>query len=117
MAESHRDDDHFGLCGEEQLRSVSAQLMRFESDGWLRIGAIHHNPVMLSADDNSSLRDAGMFAEVVAPRLNLLLHGHTHEGKICSLGQDGLPVLALAALECGSRHALMTCRTSTRRCG
>ena len=93
MAESHRKEDHYGWCGEEQLRSVSARLQSREREGWLRIGVMHHNPVITSGDDTAYLRDNGMFEEIVASHLNLLMHGHTHEGKICSTGPDGLPVL------------------------
>ena len=47
--------------------------------GWLRIGAVHHDPVSGSADDGETLRDAAEFDGVLAPELSLLLHGRTHD--------------------------------------
>jgi 3',5'-cyclic AMP phosphodiesterase CpdA len=91
MAETH--DVHHGYCGEEQLRSAAARLLDRERDGWLRIGVLHHNPIIAAADDTAHLRDSRSFEEIVAPHLNLVMHGHTHEGRIFSLGPDALPVL------------------------
>ncbi len=72
---------------------MASALRPHEAKGWLRIGVLHHNPVIAAIDDNAALQDAAMLEELVAPRLHLLLHGHTHEGKIYSTGPDGLPVL------------------------
>uniref|UniRef100_UPI002AD1E063 TIR domain-containing protein n=1 Tax=Frankia sp. Cr1 TaxID=3073931 RepID=UPI002AD1E063 len=40
MAETH--EKHYGWLGEHQLRTVAEALGRYERDGWLRIGAVHH---------------------------------------------------------------------------
>ncbi|WP_440099125.1 metallophosphoesterase family protein [Streptosporangium sp. H16] len=93
MAESHRDSDHYGFCGEEQLRWFADRLRAYAGRGWLRIGAMHHNPVIVGPGDDAFLRDRHQFGELVAPHLNLLLHGHTHEGRIDSFGADALAVL------------------------
>ncbi|GAA3030903.1 eIF2A-related protein [Streptosporangium longisporum] len=93
MAESHRDPDHYGFCGEEQLRWFADRLRAYAGRGWLRIGVMHHNPVIVDPEDDAFLRDRHHFGELVAPHLNLLLHGHTHEGRIDSYGADALAVL------------------------
>ena len=111
MAETH--EDHYGSCGEEQLRSVASALRPREAEGWLRIGVLHHNPVLSGADDTAALRDAAMLEALVAPRLHLLLHGHTHEGKIYSTGPDGMPVLCAGSAGVRQDARPMTCQTST----
>lgn len=93
MAESHRDEDHYGYCGEAQLRAFAERLSAFEREGWLRIGVMHHNPVIDNEGDDAFLRDRAAFREILAPRLHLLLHGHTHQGRVESFGPDALPVL------------------------
>ncbi|MBO4271819.1 pentapeptide repeat-containing protein [Microbispora triticiradicis] len=93
MAESHRDEDHYGYCGEAQLRAFAESLSAFEREGWLRIGVMHHNPVIDDEHDDAFLRDRAAFREIVAPHLHMLLHGHTHQGRVESFGPDALPVL------------------------
>ncbi|TLP59868.1 pentapeptide repeat-containing protein [Microbispora triticiradicis] len=93
MAESHRDEDHYGYCGEAQLRAFAELLSAFEREGWLRIGVMHHNPVIDDEHDDAFLRDRAAFREILAPRLHVLLHGHTHQGRVESFGADALPVL------------------------
>ncbi|MEV4382728.1 pentapeptide repeat-containing protein, partial [Streptosporangium sp. NPDC049644] len=93
MAESHLDSDHYGFCGEEQLRWFADRLRGYAGQGWLRIGVMHHNPMIVDPADDAFLRDRHQFGELVAPYLNLLLHGHTHEGRIDSFGADALAVL------------------------
>ncbi|MEV5410559.1 pentapeptide repeat-containing protein, partial [Thermopolyspora sp. NPDC052614] len=93
MAETHLPDTHYGYCGEEQLRWFAERLRARAADGWLRIGTLHHNPVIQSRDDSAFQRDHDMLAELLAPHLNLILHGHTHAGKLCSFGPEGVPVL------------------------
>lgn len=45
MAESHRDDDHYGWVGEQQLRWFAERLATYRERGWLRLAAVHHNVV------------------------------------------------------------------------
>src|SRR5262249_13002964 len=45
MAESHRDTDHYGWVGEDQLRWFTERLRRYRNEGWLVLGAVHHNAV------------------------------------------------------------------------
>ncbi|MGH8887758.1 MAG: pentapeptide repeat-containing protein, partial [Egibacteraceae bacterium] len=65
IAESHRDEDHYGSVGQAQLRWFAERLATFEERGWLRVGVVHHHP----------LRDAEDVERILAPRLNLVLHG------------------------------------------
>ncbi|MGH8899813.1 MAG: pentapeptide repeat-containing protein [Egibacteraceae bacterium] len=65
ITESHRDEDHDGHVGQAQLRWFAERLATFEERGWLRIGVVHHHP----------LRDAEDVERILAPRLNLVLHG------------------------------------------
>ncbi len=81
MAESHQDDDHYGWVGEPQLRWFAEHLGRYAGDGWLRIGALHHNVRRGPVSDDENLRDEGLFKSIVGPVMNLVLHGHTHDGK------------------------------------
>ncbi|WP_322779093.1 TIR domain-containing protein, partial [Frankia sp. Cas4] len=89
MAETH--EEHYGWLGEHQLRTVAEALGRYERDGWLRIGAVHHNPIRGATSDDENLRDADDLDRILGPHLNLLLHGHTHDGRASWL-PSGLPV-------------------------
>ncbi|MCP4592784.1 MAG: metallophosphoesterase, partial [bacterium] len=82
MAESHRDDDHYGWLGEEQLHWFRDRLAPYREKGWLRIAAVHHNVVRGAVEDDENLRDADDLTRVLGPFVNLVLHGHTHDGKL-----------------------------------
>ncbi len=101
MAESH--EEHYGWLGEGQLRAVAKVLCRYERDGWLRIGAVHHNPIRGATSDDENLRDADDLDRILGPHLNLLLHGHTHNGRAGWL-ESGLPVVATGSAAVGA-HA------------
>jgi 3',5'-cyclic AMP phosphodiesterase CpdA len=104
IAEGHRDGTHFGYVGETQLRSFVERLKPFKENGWLRIGAVHHNYQRGSTDDEENLRDADDLKNILGTSLNLLLHGHTHEGKVAWLNQN-VPVVSTgsAALTTAAR--------------
>uniref|UniRef100_UPI002AD4AF39 TIR domain-containing protein n=1 Tax=unclassified Frankia TaxID=2632575 RepID=UPI002AD4AF39 len=89
MAETH--EEHYGCLGEHQLRTVAEALGGYERDGWLRIGAVHHNPIRGATSDDENLRDVDDLDRILGPHLNLLLHGHTHDGRASWLS-SGLPV-------------------------
>ncbi|MGH3923375.1 MAG: helix-turn-helix domain-containing protein, partial [Pseudonocardiaceae bacterium] len=77
IADSHRDEDHYGLVGEEQALWFADRLAQYQDKGWLRIGAVHHNPVRAAMlDDQERLRDVDTVDRLLGQRLNLLLHGH-----------------------------------------
>ncbi len=92
MIESHRDDDHYGHVGEKQLRWFAERLESYRDKEWLRIGAVHHNVLRGAKDDDENLRDADDLRRILGPHLNLVLHGHTHDGKTDII--NNLPVLA-----------------------
>jgi 3',5'-cyclic AMP phosphodiesterase CpdA len=92
IAESHRESDHYGFCGEAQLRWFAEQLKR--CDDAVRVAVVHHNlRARAGTLDSEALRDADMLTDVLAPHLDLVLHGHTHDGGSDFLS-DGTPVLA-----------------------
>ncbi|MEV8508331.1 metallophosphoesterase [Actinoplanes sp. NPDC051475] len=95
MAESHRDEDHYGWLGEEQLRWFADRLESYRDRGWLRLGVVHHNAVRGAARDDENLRDADDLDRWLGqPRLlNLLLHGHTHDARLHRL-PSGLVALS-----------------------
>ncbi|HZN17567.1 MAG TPA: pentapeptide repeat-containing protein, partial [Micromonosporaceae bacterium] len=93
MAESHREEDHYGSTGEAQLRWFAERLRQPRRQGWLRLAVLHHNPVRGARDDDANLRDADRFAEVLAPHLHAVLHGHTHDARVTWVGAGPLPVL------------------------
>jgi WD40 repeat protein/3',5'-cyclic AMP phosphodiesterase CpdA len=101
LAESHLDADHYGRVGEEQLRSFAERLEPYVERGWFRLGVVHHNVIRGAVADDENLRDADRLGKLLAPSLNLLLHGHTHSGEITWIGDRPLPVLSTgsAALE------------------
>jgi WD40 repeat protein len=90
MAESHREDDHYGWIGEAQAAWFTERMRPFESDGWLRIAAIQHSPV---PGDPGALRDTGTFEALLAGHVNLALHGSAPGSGPGSAPGDGLPCL------------------------
>jgi NACHT domain len=59
----------------------------------LRIGVLHHNARRKAQADEENLRDEDDLTSILGEHLDLLLHGHTHEGKEDRLS-DGTLVLA-----------------------
>ena len=93
MRESYRDEDHYGWVGEAQLRWFAERLEAYRQKGWLRIGVVHHNVRHGPTADDENLRDAGDLARILGDYLNILLHGHTHDGKLDWLTRD-IPILS-----------------------
>jgi WD40 repeat protein/3',5'-cyclic AMP phosphodiesterase CpdA len=108
LAESHRDADHYGWAGEHQLRWFADRLAQHRARGWLRLAAVHHNVVRGAVCDEENLRDVDdLDALIGQPGLaNLLLHGHTHDGRLHVL-PSGLAVLSTgsAAVDAAARPA------------
>jgi hypothetical protein len=95
MTESHRSEDHYGSVGEAQVHWFAERLEGYRRDGWLRIGAVHHNPRRAAVrDDESNLRDTDVVDRVLGPRLHLFLHGGAHMTSTEYLGASGVPVLS-----------------------
>jgi len=93
MAESHLDQDHHGYLGEKQLRWFADKLKVYESQGWFRLGVMHHNHQRGVPTDDESLHDADDLRRRLGGLLNLLLHGHTHEGNVHWL-ESTAPILS-----------------------
>ncbi len=90
--ESHRDGDHHGFVGEAQFRWFDDKLAEYERKGWLRLSLVHHNVMRGATVDDENLKDADDLREILGDRLHVLLHGHTHQGRIEMLGS--LPVIS-----------------------
>lgn len=71
MATSHRSEDQYGLVDTDQAAWFAQRLRVYENDGWLRLGVMRHPP----GHGPAALRDTTTFNRLVAPRLNLLVHG------------------------------------------
>jgi WD40 repeat protein len=100
LACSHRPDDQYGWMGEAQAAWFAERLSGFEREGWLRIGAICHDPAPGSVQagrDTTLLRDAGTLDRLLGPRLNLLLHGPGPGGEQADKLGSGLLVIPAAA--------------------
>ena len=104
MAESH--EEHYGHVGEAQLRWFAQRLSEYSALGWLRLAAVHHNAVRGAVNDDENLRDADDLDRILGePGLvNILLHGHTHDGRRQQLS-SGLMALSTgsAAVSSGAR--------------
>lgn len=110
MLETHRDGEHFGQLGAHQLAWFEEQLRPYEARGWLRIAAVHHN-VMGGAGPDENLRDAKDLELRLGGLLNLVVHGHTHDGALQWLG-PALPVASTgsAAVQSPSRPHGVPCQ-------
>ena len=91
---------HFGRCGERQLSWFADRLKPLVADGWLRIGVLHHNLVRGPENDDENLRDILDLKRILAPSLNLILHGHTHFGALNWLNQH-LPAISTGSAGLG----------------
>jgi WD40 repeat protein len=81
MADSHREDDHYGWIGETQAAWFARQLRQFEDAGWLRVGVVNHQPAGSPQRVGPGLlRDSATLDRLLGPRLNLLLHGTPADG-------------------------------------
>lgn len=100
-AESHLEQEkdgqkrygHYGWLGEGQLRWFAEQLQRYQADGWFRIAALHHNLRRGPVADDENLRDVEVFKKYLGGLVNLIVHGHTHDGKADWL-DNKVPILA-----------------------
>ena len=93
IAESHRKEDHYGHLGEEQVRWFAEKIRPYRDREWLRIGLVHHNPIRGALNDDEHLKDFDNLERFLGPFLNVVLHGHTHDGKIHYLGRN-VPIVS-----------------------
>jgi HipA-like protein len=94
IAESHRPEDHHGFLGEPQLDFFAGKLRPYKERGWLRIGAVHHDPMHPESEEGR--QDAKDLKGRLLPYLNLVVHGHIHEEQL------GWPDNTVPALGIGS---------------
>jgi hypothetical protein len=96
MADSHREADHHGEIGARQLRWFATRLAERREQGWLRLGALHHDVAAGAHPAESGMRDTGDLHRVLGDGklLNLMLHGQTADAALHRL-PSGL--LALSA--------------------
>ncbi|MFP5286689.1 MAG: metallophosphoesterase family protein, partial [Thermoanaerobaculia bacterium] len=71
-AESHRSKDHKGLVSEEQAQVVMNALRAPDVAGWIKVIAVHHNPVVTVpaniADWRKWLKEAGSLDDELLAR-------------------------------------------------
>lgn len=107
MKERHskKKSDHYGYLGNQQLRSFKQKLEEAEREGLFRIAALHHNIRRAPIADDENLQDEDDFYSVLGGKVNLILHGHTHDGK-SDLWRNAVPILATgsAAVNAKYRH-------------
>lgn len=104
IAESHRSGDHYGYIGESQLNWFAEKLDNYKQKKWLRIAVLHHNVRRGPVLDDEHLKDEGDFQRILGNYINLILHGHTHDGKYDVLRKT-IPIISTgsAALKAESR--------------
>ncbi|MFI6822736.1 SAV_2336 N-terminal domain-related protein [Micromonospora sp. NPDC050187] len=91
MSVSHLPGERFGRLGDAQLRWFADRLRDYERRGWLRVGVLHHDPT--DGADDSGLRDTGALTRLLAPQLDVVLHGH--RGGVREIGLTGVPAVGL----------------------
>ena len=94
IAESH--EHHWGFLGEEQLRAFAAKLRPYKEREFLRVGVMHHNPRDRRGGEDTK-KDQDQIRRLLAPALNLLLHGDGHEETEEALLVN-VPVLGIGSL-------------------
>jgi 3',5'-cyclic AMP phosphodiesterase CpdA len=93
--DSHRKADNYGWCGEPQLAWFARELEHHKA--WHRVAIVHHNArPQNDIVDKQRLRDAGLVTSLLGPSIDILLHGHTHDGKTEILA-DGTIVLGIGS--------------------
>jgi WD40 repeat protein/transcriptional regulator with XRE-family HTH domain len=93
-----------GSVGAEQVEWFQHQLRRYEREGWLRIGAVSHNPVG-ALSDLDALGDADLLDRELGPHLNLVLHGRLRDDPIAGASASGAVASGAFVLGAGSGSA------------
>ena len=93
MAESHRDEDHYGLVGTAQMAWFARELEEMRRNEWLRIAAVHHDLRGEPTRPEERVRDQGDLLVALGDRVSFVVHGHTWDGRFELLGGE-IPVFA-----------------------
>jgi WD40 repeat protein/3',5'-cyclic AMP phosphodiesterase CpdA len=108
MADSHRDEDHHGWLGENQLTWFAERLADYRERGWFRLVVLHHNTVRSEVRPDRSLADVDSLERVLGASnlVNLVLHSYAHDAQHHVLG-PGVPVLSTGSSVHPDRSRLM----------
>jgi WD40 repeat protein len=87
MAITHLPGEQAGSLGDAQIDWFADELSARGRRDWFRIGVMHHRP-----EGEDAITDAGRFADVAGPYLDLVLHGQPG-GPAVSLPGAAVPVL------------------------
>jgi hypothetical protein len=83
---------HRGTVGEPQIQWFRKRLQKRRHDGWLRLGAFHHNWQRVHGN-HDDLVDAPLVARLLEENVNAFIHGHAHKSSLAWLSQR-VPVLS-----------------------
>jgi len=89
-----------GLLGDDQCAGLGKALESLGERGLFRVILLHHPPDAGAVSPRRALADGASFREVLARAgAELVLHGHTHRGRVASLpGRRGpVPVVGVAS--------------------
>jgi hypothetical protein len=93
MAESHREQDHHGFAGREQIEWFARELDQVRHNEWLRIAAVHHDLRGEPTRPEERLRDQAELLAALGGRASLFVQGHTWDGRAELLAGE-IPVFA-----------------------
>lgn len=103
FAESHRDEDHYGLVGERQLEWFARELEEARQREWLRIAVVHHDLRGEPTRPEERLQDREVLLQTLGERVNLFLQGSSWDAKsdrmIGAGANGGIPVFAAGSPE------------------
>ncbi len=85
--------EHYGYIGEKQLLWFEKKLGEPTNVGWFSIAVLHHNIRSDSVVGANALKDRNNFFNYLDNKVNLILHGHTHNGQH-ELTPNGVHILA-----------------------
>jgi WD40 repeat protein len=93
MAESHRDEDHYGFVGSTQIDWFARELEQVRRNEWLRIAAVHHDLRGEPTRPEERVSDQGPLLQALGERVSFFVHGHTWDGRHELLSGE-IPVFA-----------------------
>jgi WD40 repeat protein/3',5'-cyclic AMP phosphodiesterase CpdA/type II secretory pathway predicted ATPase ExeA len=89
-----------GSVGMDQLRWFAERMLKVRGRQWLHIAAMYHSPLVsgMKQEHDGLLSDATDFAEILAPRLNLVLHGRPNSIGLGTVGKTAVPAVGPLAI-------------------